>query len=160
MTNGVAALAASLAMFFSAGAFAAPPAEWGFQKLPAAMDAAKTTGKPMFVLFGFETCGGCKMLYRGALSDADLRQAFQKNFVLAYVDTEGYGEPPGFELGDEILSHAELVTKLKGTPTPSWVFLTPSHIRLHGNRGGRTPPRELMRDGEIALEKFKAAAGG
>lgn len=48
----------------------------------------------------------------------------------------------------------------KGSPTPSWVFLTPKGVRLHGERGGKTLASDLTRDGEIALEKFKASATG
>lgn len=156
----IATLAACVTILVPNVVHATPPMAWGFQNLPDAMDAAKSSGKPLFVLFGFETCGGCKTLYRQALSDENLRRNFQKNFILAYVDTEGHGEPPGYEFGDDVMSHAELVTKLKGYPTPSWVFLTPAGVRLHGNRGGKTPPGELMRDGDVALEKFKAGTCG
>lgn len=157
----LAVLATFTALFFSIELFAAPPTEWGFQKLPAAMAEAKTTNKPIFVLFGFETCPGCKRLYSQALSNNGLRETFQKNFVLAYVDTEGQGEPNSYQIGDSpALSHADLMALFKGSPTPSWVFLTPKGVRLHGERGGKTLASDLTRDGEIALEKFKASATG
>lgn len=160
MPKALAALIAVIAISLSTGTFAAPPAEWGFQKLPAAMAAAKAANKPIFLLFGFETCGGCRRLYAQTLSDNDLRLAFQKEFVLAYVDTEGHGEPDGYALGDDLLNHGDLLARFKGTPTPSWVFLTSTGVRLHGARGGRTLARELLRDAEVALEKLKAAPGG
>lgn len=161
MTKALASFAALVALFLSIELFAAPPVEWGFQKLPTAMAEAKTANKPVFVLFGFETCPGCKRLYSQALSNNDLRETFRKNFVLAYVDTEGNGEPGSYPIGDgPALSHAELMTMFKGTPTPSWVFLTSKGVRLHSERGGKTTASDLMRDGEIALEKFKASAAG
>lgn len=157
MKKIVLAIAAAL---LSTVAIAAPPAEWGFKRLPQALEEAAQSKKPVFALFGFETCGGCKRLYRDTLSDTDLRRAFQEKFVLAYVDTEGAGEPDSYSIGDDLLNHAEVVSRFKGYPTPSWNFLTPAGERLNGGRGGKTPARELMRDGEVALEKFKAASGG
>lgn len=153
--------AAFAAMLLSVGALAAPPAEWGFLKLPEAMAAAKSANKPVFVLFGFETCRGCALLYRQALSDTGLRTTFQKNFILGYVDTEKHGEPDSYQIGDGAAqSHAELMSAFRGSPTPSWVFLTPGGVRLHGERGGKTAAWELLRDGDIAMEKFRAAASG
>ena len=96
---------------------------------------------------------------RNTLYDQELRSFFQKNFALAYVDTEGYQEPPSYPLGERTLSQAELLDEFRGRPTPSWVFITPDGVRLHGDRGGRTLVRELMRDGGIAIEKLKAAGG-
>lgn len=161
MSKAMAALAAFTTLFFSFNVFAGPPVEWGFQKLPAAMAEAKVSNKPVFVLFGHETCMGCKRLYSNALLNSDLRETFQKSFVLAYVDTDGNGEPSSYQMGDgSALSHADLLALFKGTPTPSWVFLTSKGVRLHGERGGKTQARDLMRDGEIALEKFKASAAG
>lgn len=161
MKKRLVTLAAFAAIFFSVLALAAPPAEWGFQKLPDAMSAAKAANKPVFVLFGFEACRNCKMLYLQTLSDEGLRTTFQKNFILAYVDTEKRGEPDSYQVGDgPAQSHAELIATFRGSPTPSWVFLTPQGVRLNGDRGGRTLVRELLRDGEVALEKFRAAGGG
>lgn len=161
MPNALAALIAFIAIFLSTGTFAAPPAEWGFQKLPAAMAAAKAANKPVFVLFGHEACGYCKLLYRQTLSDEDLRKTFQKDFVLAYVDTDGLGEPDSYQLGsDPAQGRADFIKAFNAYPTPSWVFLTPKGIRLHGERGGKTMARELLRDGDTALEKYKTAAGG
>jgi thioredoxin-related protein len=159
MSKVLAALTTCMAIFLSMPSLAAPPAEWGFQKLPQAMEAAQASNKPVFVLFGFETCGNCKRLYSQTLGDEDLRKAFQKSFVLAYVDTEGHGEPDAYTLGEDLLNHGDLLARFKGSPTPSWVFLTPQGVRLHGDRGGRTMARELLRDADIALEKLKSAAG-
>ncbi len=161
MSKAMALLAAFTTLIFSTELFSAPPAEWGFQKLPAAMTEAKTANKPVFVLFGSETCLGCRKLYSQTLSNDNLRKTFQKNFVLAYVDIDGRGEPDSYQIGDgPALSRAELRSTLKGTTTPSWAFLTKNGVRLHGDRGGNTMVRELLRDSEIALEKFKAAPGG
>ncbi len=161
MAKTFTALAAFTALFFSIEVFAAPPAEWGFQKLPAAMAEAKTANKPVFVLFGFETCPGCKRLYSNTLNDMKLREFSQQNFVLAYVDTDGHGEPDSYQINDgPALSHAELMRTFKGTPTPSWVFLTPKGVRLHGERGGKTQVHELKHDGEIALLNLKDSATG
>lgn len=160
MSRVLAVLFAFATMLFSAESFSAPPAEWGFQKLPAAMAAAKNSNKPVFLLFGFESCGNCRRLYSQTLIDEDLRVTFQKSFVLAYVDTEGHGEPDGYMLGGELLTHGDLMARFGGSPTPSWVFLTPKGVRLHGERGGKTMARELLRDGETALEKFKTATAG
>lgn len=101
------------------------------------MEEAKTASKPVFVFFGFDGCNGCRKLYSETLSDKKLRETFQKDFVLAYVDTTGHGEPASYQIGDgPALSHDELMSKFKGSPTPSWVFLTSKGIRLHGERGG------------------------
>lgn len=156
MTRVAAVIIACALTLLASAALAAPPAEWKFQRLPQAMEEAAKSKKLVFALFGFETCGGCKRLYRDTLSDEDLRKAFQEKFVLAYVDTEGAGEPDSYSIGNDLLNHAEVVSRYKGYPTPSWNFLTPKGERLHGGRGGRTLARELMRDAEVALEKLKA----
>ena len=161
MKKHLVTLLAFAAMWSSLVALAAPPAEWGFLKLPDAMAAAKTANKPVFVLFGFARCAGCYNLYSGTFRDAELRTTFQKNFILAYVDTEKQGEPDSYQLGDgPAQSHAELMSAFRATPTPSWVFLTSQGAQLNGGRGGRTTVRELLRDGELALEKFRTTAGG
>lgn len=160
MTKILATLVTFITIVFSVSVLAAPPAEWGFKKLPAAMAEAKAANKPIFILFGFETCLGCKKLYRDALYDKELRETFQKNFVLAYVDTEKFGEPDSYSIGGRpAVSHADLMAEFKASPTPSWVWLTPNGARLYGDRGGRTTSRELLRDSEAVMEKFRVAAG-
>ena len=141
-------------------ALGAPPDQWTYQRLPEAFATAKASNKPIYLQFGFEACGGCKALYRNAYSDSDLRDAMHKDFVVAYLDTEGTDEPASYTFPDgSVITHNDLISQFKAAPTPSWIFLSPKGDRLEGSgRGGRTFPRELMRDAGKALESMKDVA--
>jgi hypothetical protein len=43
--------------------------------------------------------------------------------------------------------------RFRAYPTPSWVFISPAGVVLHGNRNSRSTPRDLLRDIDTALGK-------
>jgi thioredoxin-related protein len=147
-------LLAWLLMLCSFVTLAAPPAEWQFKTWPEAMAQAKQEKKPLFVLFGFENCPYCRVLYRGGMNDSVVMTKYQESLALAYVDTLSYAKDAPFVLpnGSQI-THQQLLKLYKAYPTPSWVFLSESGEVLLSGSGGRTTSREFLRDLENILRK-------
>jgi thioredoxin-related protein len=133
---------------------AKPPAEWQFKEWQDAVAQAESEKKPLFVLFGFESCQWCEHLYRRGMNDAGLRSQYQQRVVLTYVDTKNPKQDEQMVLpGGATVARAELIKRLQAYPTPSWVFLSPSGLVLHANRNGKSTAREMLLDLETALSK-------
>lgn len=135
-------------------ACARPPAEWPFKPWNEAVAVAKAEKKPLFVLFGYESCEWCRVLYRGGMNDPDVLSKYRSSLVLTYVDTEATSEDARFVLPEGTsFSLKDLLDRYRVYPVPSWVYLSETGVLLNSDRGGRTTSRELLRDIEIALSK-------
>jgi thioredoxin-related protein len=133
-------------------ALAKPPAEWQFQEWNAAAATAARTNKPLFVLFGFEECPYCEVLYRQGMASAELRTRYQASVVLTYYDTRAHGPDDVVRLpGGATMTHAQFIKSFRAYPTPSWVFLSAKGAVLQANRGSKSTSRQLLRDLEAAL---------
>jgi thioredoxin-related protein len=133
-------------------ALAKPPPEWKFQDWNTAVSAAERTGKPLFVLFGFEQCPYCEYLYRHGMDSAEVRSQYQTGAVLAYYDTRLATPEQSVRLpGGATMSHAQFIKQFRAYPTPSWMFLSSNGAVLRANRGSESTRRDLLRDLQAAV---------
>lgn len=134
---------------------AAPPPEWGFVNIKDGFKKAREENKPVFMLFGFENCPWCKVLYRSAFSDTELREFYRKEFVLVYMSTRGENEEPSYKLPDgQEMSAAQITKAWKVYPVPSWRWLRPDGSVIAMDNNARTTPREFRFKAENALKAF------
>ena len=137
---------------------AAPPPEWGFINIKDGFKKARDENKPIFVLFGFENCPWCKVLYRSAFSDTELREYYRKEFVLVYMSTRGENEEPLYKLPDgQELSAAQITKAWNVYPTPSWRWLRPDGSVIAMDNNARTTPREFRLKAENVLKAVAAS---
>jgi thioredoxin-related protein len=133
-------------------ALAKPPAEWKFQQWPAAVAQAENSGKPLFVLFGFEQCPYCEHLYRHGMESPDARAKYQASVVLAYYDTRVPLADAVVRLpGGMTMTHAQFIKQFRAYPTPSWMFLSTKGTVLQTGRGSKATDRDLLRQLDAAL---------
>ena len=150
--NKIARFILTLALLQTVSALAAPPVDWGFVNIKEGFKRAHDENKPIFILFGFENCPWCKVLYRNALSDSELRDFYRKEFVLVYMSTLGEKEDPVYRLpGGLELSAKEITKTWKVYPVPSWRWLRPDGTLIAADSNARTTVREFRFKGEDAL---------
>lgn len=138
--------------------FAGPPASWPFKPWDEAVSASKVQKKPLLVLFGYDDCKWCHVLYRGGMNDDEVLARYSANLVLTYVDTKTTAAETRFRLPDgSSVPLKELLKLYRAYPVPSWVYLAANGTVLHSNRLGTTTARELLKDMEVALSKWPAA---
>lgn len=119
-------LAASV--LWAAAAFADPPKGYPFVGFDAGLQAAKSSGKPIFVYFGRYGCAWCDHTNKQTFSDDGLRQLYTQNYELVYVDAES-GRRLTLPSGERI-TEAELGVRLKAFATPLFVYFTPQGERI------------------------------
>lgn len=152
-----AALTLATAMLAIATACCEPPEQatnpvavgtvrWG-RNFESAMAAAKTTGKPIFVLFQeVPGCAGCQQFGRDVLSDATVVKMIEENFVPLLIPNNSPGKD------------AELLARFN---EPAWNYQV---VRFLDSNGHDLIPRkdrvwaapELKQRMKLALEKKSA----
>ena len=112
---------------------AAPPSDYAFLPLTAATQRAVAENKPMLLYFGRYGCSTCRKMHAEVFTDAGLRQLYNENFVLAYVDTES---------GNRIrLANGETTTEMQFASrsrifgTPTFVFFSAEQKALFRKTG-------------------------
>lgn len=135
---------------------AAPPAEYEFSNYNDGIKISKDLNKPIFILFGFNKCPACNLLYNRAFKDVKLKEYLKNNFALVYVSTLGENEPEIYQLpSGETVSNKELIKFYKIETVPAWMWISPNGQILDYDKGGDTVPREFYVHGDKALKKFK-----
>lgn len=112
---------------------AEPPQGYPFQSFDKAMQQAQSEHKPLFVYFGRYGCGYCEKTNKEAFSDNRIREAYSKNYVLAYVDSES-GKRLRLPSGERV-TEREVGTRYNAFVTPVFTFMTAegkSLLRLVG----------------------------
>ena len=102
---------------------AGPPEGYPFQSFDKAMQQAKAANKPLFVYFGRYGCGYCEKTNKEAFSDKKIREAYSKNYILAYVDSES-GKRLRLPSGERV-TEREVGTRYDAFVTPVFTFMTP-----------------------------------
>ena len=113
-----------------------PPAGYPFIGFDAGLQAARASGKPVFLYFGRYGCAWCDHTNKQTFSNPSLRQLYTENYVLVYVDAES-----GRRLtlpGGERITEAELGVRLKAFATPLFVYLTPQGEKIMQVPGFKT----------------------
>ncbi len=67
---------------------AAPPEKYEFLPLKDALRSASSESKPMLLYFGRYGCAICRKMHAEVFIDAGMRENYNTNFILAYVDIE------------------------------------------------------------------------
>jgi thioredoxin-related protein len=119
-------LAAS--MLWAGAVQADPPKGYPFVGFDAGLQAAKSSGKPIFVYFGRYGCAWCDHTNKQTFSDEGLRKLYTQNYELVYVDAES-GRRLTLPNGERI-TEAELGVRLKAFATPLFVYFTPQGERI------------------------------
>src|SRR5262249_30863872 len=86
----LALVVATLSMLSPANA--GPPEGWPFVRYEEGMTLAKTTKRPVFILFGLEPCPFCDHLNANTFSDPKLRELYSREYVLIYMEIKGLNE--------------------------------------------------------------------
>lgn len=123
---------------FSLPVLAEPPAGYPFLSFDKAMQQAQTQNKLLFVYFGRYGCGYCDKTNKEAFSDPQVREAYIKHYVLAYVDSES-GKRIRLPSGERV-TEREIVTRYNAFVTPILSFMTAEGkqlMRLVGVQGSK-----------------------
>jgi thioredoxin-related protein len=130
--------------FAPAVAEASQPQGWPFEEFNQAVRTAKQVNKPIFVYFGFPTCPYCKIANKNTFSSVALRKRYAEHYVLAYFDVRGKPEDIITLPGGERTTRAEAIVRLKSSPVPAWMFLSPEGKQILMRRGSATPVEAFM----------------
>lgn len=117
------ALCLLVALLGSADAFADAPDGWDFQPFDQALKVARQEQKRVFLYFGRHGCPSCEKTNRESFSDARVKERYQANYVLAYVDSES-GRRLRLPSGERI-TEMEMGVRLKVFGTPFFYFMEP-----------------------------------
>jgi thioredoxin-related protein len=115
-------------LFAAATAWADPPAGYPFVDYNAGLQAARASGKPIFLYFGRYGCAWCDHTNKTTFSDPGLKKLYSDNYVLVYVDSES-GHRITLPSGERI-TEAELGVRLNAFATPLFVYLTPAGEKI------------------------------
>jgi len=141
---------------FSNIVYAIPPSDYEFHNFNEGIKLSKVENKPLFLLFGFEKCPACYMLYNKAFKDNKLKEYLKNNFILVYVSTLGENEPNIYELPNgSSYTNKQLIKFYKIETVPAWIWMSPQGNILDSDKGGDTTPREFFMHGEKVLNKFQ-----
>ena len=112
---------------------AGPPQEYRFLTLTEAAQQAKNENKPMMLYFGRYGCSTCRKMHAEVFSDAALREKYNNEFVLAYVDTES-GNRIKLQNGERI-TEMQFATRSRILGTPTFVYFSPEQKPLFKKAG-------------------------
>jgi thioredoxin-related protein len=122
MRNRIVMLFVS-ALALAGVARADPPQGYPFVRYDDGLRRAAAENRRIFLYFGRYGCGFCEKTNRESFSDARVRDAYLKNYVLVYVDAES-GQRLTLPSGER-LTELELGARMKVKITPVFAFLEP-----------------------------------
>lgn len=117
-------------------AFAAPPEGYRFLSLTEAAQLASRENKPMLLYFGRYGCTTCRKMHAEVFSDASINEKYNRDFVLAYVDTES-GNRIKLASGERI-TEMQFATRNRIYGTPTFIFFSPEQEPLFKKAGFQT----------------------
>jgi thioredoxin-related protein len=104
------------------------PKGYPFVNFDAGLNAARASGKPIFLYFGRYGCAWCDLTNKQTFSDASLKKLYTENYELVYVDAES-GKRLTLPTGERI-TETELGARLQAFATPLFVYLTPQGDKI------------------------------
>ena len=132
------------------------PEGWPFLDYNTAVREAKRLGKPMFVYFGFATCPYCIYLNQHTFAFEALRKRYSEHYVLAYFDIRGNRDDVITLPDGTHVTRGEAIKRLKGSPVPAWMFLSPEGKEILMRRGSRTKVDAFMKfDQYVASGEYR-----
>ncbi|MEO7726436.1 MAG: thioredoxin fold domain-containing protein [Burkholderiales bacterium] len=123
---------------------AKPPDGWPFVEYNEAARTAQRLHKPMFVYFGFPGCPYCEIANKNAFSIDALRKLYSEHYVLAYFDIRGNPADIMTLPGGEKIARGDAVKRLRASPVPAWMFVSPEGKEILMRRGSRTPVQAFL----------------
>lgn len=120
------------------------PEGWPFIEFNQAARTAKLVNKPMFVYFGFATCPYCEIANKNTFSNNALRKRYAEHYVLAYFNIRGDPDDIIALPGGEELTRADAMKRLRSSPVPAWMFISPEGKEILMRRGSATPVEAFM----------------
>ncbi|MGM0595289.1 MAG: thioredoxin family protein [Pseudomonadota bacterium] len=127
------------------------PKGYPFLSFDQAMSQAQAEGKPVFVYFGRYGCGYCDKTNKEAFSQAQVKERYTQNYVLAYVDSES-GKRLRLPSGERI-TERELGTRYNAFVTPVFSYLDSDGTLKHRLVGVQSKATLLEAD-EVARAKL------
>ena len=121
-----------------------PPDGYEFLRYDQGLKNAKTSNKRIFLYFGREGCGFCDVTNKRAFSVAAVRERYQNNYELVYVDSES-GRRLTLPSGERI-TERDLAPRYKAFVTPVFVFLEPDGAPILKRVGIQTAEQLLAYD--------------
>ena len=156
----IRSLAAGAACLLLLGAAQArTPDGWPFVEFNEAVRAAKKTGKPLFVYFGFETCPYCEYANKNTFSFDALRRRYTEHYVLAYFDIRGNPRDTITLVDGTRLTRADAIKRFKASPVPAWLFMSADGREILMRRGSRTSADSFMKfDAYVTSGAYKQSS--
>ena len=129
-------VAVAVCLLFSGYSWSAPPDGYRFLSYTDALNQAQQEGKPVFLYFGRYGCSTCRRMHAEVFSDKKLRERYNSNLVLAYVDTES-GNRINLPDGERI-TEMQLATRSRILGTPTFVYFSADQTPLIKTAGFKT----------------------
>jgi thioredoxin-related protein len=126
---------------------AEPPPGYSFQRYDDGLRQAAADNKRVFVYFGRYGCGFCDKTNKVGFADPAVKQAYSKNYVLVYVNSESMDRltlPSG-----ERITEMQLGERMNTLGTPVFFFLEPDGKQILKVYGYQDPKRLLTMDSYI-----------
>lgn len=114
-------------------AHAEPPPGYAFLTYDDGIEAARESGKPVFVYGGRIGCGYCERNNKETFSDPAIKKLMEDQYVLVYLDTES-SDRLTLDTGERI-SEMQYAQRANLVGTPFFVVLDPAGhelTRLYG----------------------------
>lgn len=112
------------------------PAGYTFLAFGDALREAEASGKPVFLYLTREGCAFCRRTNEESFAKPEVRDRYQKHYVLASIDTESDRRvtlPSG-----ERTTDMQLATQMRVFGTPTFLFLRPDQSVIHKATGFQT----------------------
>lgn len=142
------AVAALLTVLSLVGpARAEPPPGYTFMRYDDGLRQAAADNKRVFIYFGRYGCGFCDKTNKVGFADPAVKQAYSKNYVLVYVNSESMDRltlPSG-----ERITEMQLGERMNTLGTPVFFFLEPDGKQILKVYGYQDPKRLLNMDSYI-----------
>ena len=120
-------------LFWMTQLCAAPPEKYEFLPLTDALRSASSERKPLLLYFGRYGCAICRKIHAEVFVDAGMRENYNTNFILAYVDIES-GNRVRLANGERI-TEMQFATRNRIYGTPTFIFFSPEQKPLFKKAG-------------------------
>lgn len=130
-----------------------PPGNYHFETYDRGLERAKMSNKKVFIYFGREGCGFCEVTNKKAFSVSLVRDRYQGNYELVYVDSES-GKRLTLPSGERI-TERDLGTRYKAFVTPVFVYLEPNGKQILKRVGIQTSEQLLAYDDFVQKGHYK-----
>ncbi|MEZ5589101.1 MAG: thioredoxin family protein [Sedimenticolaceae bacterium] len=137
-------LIAAVCLVLSTPVSADAPGGWVFRPLDEALQVAGQQKRRVFLYFGRHGCPSCEKTNRESFSDPRVIEAYNANYVLAYVDSES-GKRLRLPSGERV-TEMEMGVRLKVFGTPFFYFMEPDGSPIARAPGFKTADEFLLLD--------------